>query len=446
MDILHEFLLRRELLQRSAELDQSMAVGPTHPRREESHTRSPNESRRLLRCVYEIICMHYSHNVLELGCPILSRRAIPVEMLRLFQDANVAILLRNQPDQVSHAVERVLQNLLPRRVPPDIQLLARPPHVRRVPQPVPDVLLLILRRLEPPRAVSPVHSNLILGPLYPREDYRDGPPRLATAGREVGRPQEGVHGRARHPGEGTGGDDPYVLRLVGDVSVGHDRLPRDDGTGLRNRGEGLVERRQGDGEGAHGGRRSSRSRQLFRALGGGGGGAEVAQVVTRRIPRLQQLVYLTFRFGQVEGHVVRPLLQLLLPRLESIEAERGRDFFRVRAAAARAVRLRRCFVSAALAGRAAPPAVQELLPPLQYLLPLSPSLVHQPLIRRSRRGEHHGIRLPDLLERALPILPHPDLSLFDVFLDLLRHGVEGRGGGLVVLVDVGEYCLARFGR
>mmetsp|Transcript_23048 Transcript_23048/g.48206 ORF Transcript_23048/g.48206 Transcript_23048/m.48206 type:complete len:244 (-) Transcript_23048:674-1405(-) len=225
-----------------------MTVGATHPRSEEAHPRGPNESRRLFRRIHEIIRVNYSDDVLELRRPVLSRRTVPVEMLGLFQDANVALILGNQPNQIPHTIKRILQHLLPRRIPLNPQLHTRPLHLRRLPQPISNVLLLILLPLEPTFLPS-VNLLLILGAFHPRQYDGNASPGLVPSRGEVGGAQEGIDGRARHPREGAGGDDPYVFGEVGDVRVGEDGVGGRDGTGFGYGGEGFVECREGYGEG-----------------------------------------------------------------------------------------------------------------------------------------------------------------------------------------------------
>mmetsp|Transcript_10646 Transcript_10646/g.20708 ORF Transcript_10646/g.20708 Transcript_10646/m.20708 type:complete len:215 (-) Transcript_10646:1180-1824(-) len=213
-----------------------MAMSSAHPRGKEAHPRrlqkneSPNKSGGLFLSIHEVVGVNNSDNVFELCRPILTRCSVPVQMFGFLEDANIALFLRNQPNNISHTIQRILRHLLPSSIPPNPQIHTRLLHPCRISQPRPNILLLHLRTLEP--ILPPINPLLICRTLHPWKHQRNAPSDFFPPSQKVGRPKKGIDRRSGHPGEGGRGDYPDIFRFVGNVGVGHDGFSGCDGTGL----------------------------------------------------------------------------------------------------------------------------------------------------------------------------------------------------------------------
>eukprot|EP00956_Cyclotella_meneghiniana_P023242 scaffold44842_cov56-Cyclotella_meneghiniana.AAC.1 len=87
----------------------------TYPRKKQLHPQSANKCHWLFPSVHEVIGVYdpHNHNEFEFLRPVLSRCAVPVQMLRFFQYANIASIRGYKFDQTAHhTVETVLGHLL----------------------------------------------------------------------------------------------------------------------------------------------------------------------------------------------------------------------------------------------------------------------------------------------------------------------------------------------
>mmetsp|Transcript_3333 Transcript_3333/g.7426 ORF Transcript_3333/g.7426 Transcript_3333/m.7426 type:complete len:356 (-) Transcript_3333:189-1256(-) len=142
---------------------------------------------------------------------------VPVQVLRLLQDGDICLPIRDALRNVADGKQAPLLLCVHGRVELDLEVgLKGHPLL----DPVHHVGLLLLRVVE--HDVVRVHVALVA-----RREPGDHQGHLLVQAREVGRPQEGVHGRACHPGQRGGGEDvdEVVVVLEGDAAAELGALP-----------------------------------------------------------------------------------------------------------------------------------------------------------------------------------------------------------------------------
>eukprot|EP00968_Pinguiococcus_pyrenoidosus_P011189 scaffold895_cov315-Pinguiococcus_pyrenoidosus.AAC.38 len=206
VDIAHDLFLERIVLQDAAQLDDPVAVRPTHPLVDVEQKQRLDSPRGFSGAVHQVVGVHHADDMAELGLPAGSSKSVPVEMLRLLKHADVRVFVGHELNDVTHREDRPVGRMIPRWIEANVQCLARRLHPRRIKQPLADVELLLGLALK-------LHARREHAPLILRIQKRQHQRHLAPlAGvphlHQVRRAQQGVHRRARHPWQTGRGDDP----------------------------------------------------------------------------------------------------------------------------------------------------------------------------------------------------------------------------------------------